>query len=131
MAPWERIVLENDPLARFSSNILLNFSRPSLSPLLLGPLAKEAGGWGSCGNVFAGKDDPDCRLLLAALQKGKAEIDATPRYATPGFRSNRQYIRELKKYGVLPPAFDLAREELDVFEADQAYWRSVWLGPQR
>ncbi len=131
MAPYERIVLADDPLARFSSNILLNFSRPSLSPLLLGPLAKQAGGWGSCGHVFADTDDPDYRLLLAALQKGKAEIDAAPRYATPGFRPNRQYIRELKRYGVLPASFDIAREELDVFQADQAYWKSVWLRPQR
>jgi len=51
-APHERIVLENDPIARFSANILLNFSRPELSPLLLGPLAREAGGFGSCGPVF-------------------------------------------------------------------------------
>ncbi|MGA2502359.1 MAG: hypothetical protein ABSH20_31855 [Tepidisphaeraceae bacterium] len=36
----ERVVVENDPMARFSINILLNFTRPELSPLVLGPLAK-------------------------------------------------------------------------------------------
>jgi hypothetical protein len=43
---YERIVFENDPVARLSPNILLNFTRPEFSALLLGPLAKSAGGYG-------------------------------------------------------------------------------------
>ncbi len=125
----ERVIIENDPLARFGSHILLNFSRPHLSPLLLGPLAAEAGGYESCGAVFADTDDPDYRQLLATIELGKEELDAKPRYGTPGFRPNRQYIRELVRFGVLPASFDPAGEPLDVFEADQAYWRSLWLQP--
>jgi len=125
----ERVVLQNDPLTRYSTHILLNFSRPSLSPLLLGPLAEESGGYGSCGPVFADTDDPDYRQLLSAIEQGKAAIDARPRYGTPGFRPNRQYVRELKRFGVLPASFDPAADEIDVFQADEAYWKSLWHTP--
>ena len=42
--PNERIVVPNDPLARFSSDVLYNFTRPDKSPILLAPLAQAAGG---------------------------------------------------------------------------------------
>jgi hypothetical protein len=126
-AAYERIVWEHDPIARFSADILLNFSRPALSPLLLGPLAKSAGGFESCGPVFANREDPDYLRLLQAVEKGKADIEAEPRFATPGFKPNPQYIREMKKYGILPATFDLAKDSLDVYQSDQQYWRSFWL----
>ena len=109
-------------MARFSANILLNFTRPALSPLLLAPLAKEAGGWQTCGAVFRPTRRPDYRQLLALIEQGKAELDATPRYGTPGFRPNRQYIREMRRYGILPA--EGGDGSLDIFQADQAYWRS-------
>ncbi|MCR4415504.1 MAG: hypothetical protein NUV77_24095 [Thermoguttaceae bacterium] len=126
---YERVVLENDPIAKFSANILLNFTRPAKSSLLLGPLAKEAGGYGSCGRVFTTTDDPDYRRLLASIEQGKSDLDSVPRYATPGFRPNRQYVREMKRYGILPASFDPQRDPIDVFQADQAYWRSFWHEP--
>ncbi len=122
----ERVVLEDDPLAKYSQNILVNLTRPALSPLLLAPLAAESGGWGSCGNVFTGTDDADYQKLLSISQRAKAKADVRPRYATPGFRPNHQYIREMKKYGVLPPDFDAATSPIDIFQADQDYWRSFW-----
>jgi mono/diheme cytochrome c family protein len=125
----ERIVRENDPLARFSPNILLNFTRPPLSPLLLGPLAKEAGGFGSCGTVFRDTSDADYKRLLDLISQGKAELDVKPRYGTPQFQPNRQYVREMKRYGILPASFDPLESRLDFFQADQAYWRSCWHNP--
>jgi hypothetical protein len=130
-ATYERVVLEDDPLARFSDNILLNFSRPHLSPLLLAPLAKEAGGYGVCGDVFRNTDDLDYQRLLTSIRSGKAILDEKPRYGHPEFQPNQQYIREMKKYGVLPPTFDPSDHRLDVFEADQAYWRTFWRQPPR
>jgi hypothetical protein len=126
LGAYERVVFEHDPIARFSPNILLNFTRPRLSPLLLGPLARSAGGFGSCPAVFKDLNDPDYKILLDAIQGAKAALDASPRFATPAFKPNYQYVRELKKYGILPPAFDLAKDPINVFETDQAYWRSLW-----
>jgi hypothetical protein len=125
-AAYERIVYENDPVARFSPNILLNLTRPHLSPLLLGPLATNVGGFGSCGEVFRNTADPDYQRLLASIRKSKADLDAVPRFGTPEFKPNREYVREMKKYGILPARFNLAKDPIDVFEADQRYWRSFW-----
>jgi hypothetical protein len=79
--------------------------------------------------VFEDKNDPEYIQLLAILQKGKEQVDQRPRYGTPGFRPNRQYIRELKKYGVLDPDFDPQASSLDIFDADQKYWSTFWYAP--
>ena len=126
---WERVVIENDPQTKYSPHILINLTRPELSPLLLGPLAKSAGGWESCGPVFANTEDPDYQHILASLRHGKAIADARPRYGTPGFQPNRQYIREMKRYGVLAADYDPRNGPLDFFQIDQDYWKTYWYTP--
>jgi hypothetical protein len=126
---YERIVFENDPVARLSPNILLNFTRPEFSALLLGPLANPAGGYGSCGEVFKDASDADFKVILGAIRRARDGLDREPRYGTPGFKPNRQYVREMKRYGTLPASFDLAKDPIDVFATDQAYWRSLWHQP--
>lgn len=124
----ERVVLPDDPLTKYSENILVNLTRPHLSPLILAPLTEDAGGWGACGAVFESKEDAAYQKLLASIKRGKQQADEQPRYGTPGFRPNRQYVRELKKYGVLSADFDAKRSPIDIFAADEQYWRSYWLG---
>jgi hypothetical protein len=128
MAPHERIVQKND--FRFSGHVLLNMSRPELSPLLLGPLPKAAGGWGTCPSAFTGKDDIAYKILLAAVEKQKKRLEEVPRFGTAQFKPNRQYVREMKRFGVLPDDFNLARDPIDVFETDQKYWKQFWYRPQ-
>jgi hypothetical protein len=41
-------------------------------------------------------------------------------------RPSPLYIREMKRYGILPPTFDLGRDAFDAYATDQAYWRSFW-----
>ncbi len=125
-AEYERIVFENDPIARYSVNVLLNFTRPERSLLLLAPLPTEAGGFGTCAHSFSGTGDPNYQGLLAAVTKGKAILDAAPRYGAPAFQPNPQYVRELKRFRVLPLSFDCAATPLDRFASDQAYWRALW-----
>jgi hypothetical protein len=130
MPRHERKIIPNDPLAWYSSQVVVNLTRPADSAVLMAPLAKKAGGRESCPGVFKTKNDPDYKRLLAAIQQAKKRIDATTRYATPGFKPNRQYIREMKKYGVLPKTFDQAKDKIDVFETDQKYWKSLWYKPK-
>jgi hypothetical protein len=44
-------------------------------------------------------------------------------------RPSPHYVRELQRYGILPPEFDLDRDPIDVYATDQAYWRSLWHRP--
>jgi len=80
---------------------------------------------------FASIQDPAYQQLLEGLKQGKAILDSEPRFGTPAFKPNSQYVRELKRYGVIPRDFDLARQPLDYFAADQAYWRSLWTTPSQ
>lgn len=127
LAPHERIVRDDD--SRFSAHVLLNVSRPVYSPMLLGPLPKSAGGWGTCEHQFSGKDDPEYKALLAAIQNGKRQMDKVPRFGTTEFKPNRQYVREMKRFGVLKPEFNLESEPIDIFETDQQYWKLFWYQP--
>jgi hypothetical protein len=118
-----------DDDSRFSAHVLLNVSRPDYSPMLLGPLAKSAGGWGTCEHRFSSKDDPQYQALLAAMQNGKRQMDQVARFGTTAFKPNRQYVREMKRFGVLKPEFNLDRESIDIFETDQRYWKLFWYDP--
>ena len=39
------------------------------------------------------------------------------------------YIREMKRYGILPHDLDAAADPIDVYATDEAYWRSFWHNP--
>jgi hypothetical protein len=45
-------------------------------------------------------------------------------------RPSPNYVREMKRYGILAPEFDLATEPIDAYAVDQAYWRSFWHRPE-
>jgi len=95
----------------------------------LGPLPEAAGGWGTCPEAFEGTDDPDYQALLAWMQQRREQYDQVPRFGMPGFKPNAQYVREMKRFGVLPASFDLARDEIDIFATDQRYWELFWYQP--
>ncbi len=123
----ERIILPNDPARLYDPGVLVNLTHPELSSLLLAPLAPQAGGYGRCAKtVFADRNDPDFKRMLAAIQKGKSLFEARPAWGMPGWKPNPQYVREMKRFGLLPDSFDLASQTLDPFAMDQAYWRSLW-----
>lgn len=145
-APFhKRVVTDNDPIRRTAAQILINFSHPEKSPLLLGPLARKAGGYGTCNGkvlaytppgkrkhvtgegIFKDKNDPDYRTILNAIKRVKTQLY---RFELAGFQPNRHYIREMKRYRVLPESFDPAKERLDIYETDQAYWRALWFEPK-
>ncbi|MGE5610326.1 MAG: hypothetical protein ACM359_13815 [Bacillota bacterium] len=137
------LVLQNpdpdDVRIRWSRHRFFNLSRPEKSLILLAPLAKEAGGYGLCGPkkrdqagsvtpVFASRDDPDYQKVLALCAEGKKYLEQIKRFDMPGFRPPAMYIREIKRYGILP--VDLGQNDpIDVYATDQAYWRSLWWRP--
>jgi hypothetical protein len=140
MPPWA--VRYGDPRLRFSRHILYNLTRPEHSTLLLAPLAREHGGWatppekdqpaakGVCPQVFADSNDPDYQVLLAAIRDTHKKLQEIKRFDMAGFIPRPGYLREMKRYGILPPGFDPAREGLDVYETDRKYWESFCYNPE-
>jgi hypothetical protein len=144
---WER------PLTRYSRHRLFNLTRPEKSLVLLAPLAREAGGYAHGAPpaqpmrlvedrsrppqpvvhpvVFSDTRDPDYRKILDHVEAAKARLDEIKRFDMPGFKPNEPYVREMKRYGVLPASFDLARDPINVYATDEAYWRSLWHRPAR
>jgi len=119
---------------------MFNLSRPDKSLILLAPLATEAGGYNLCRRrdkdgrlgksvtVFANTNDQDYQKILAMCRDGKRRLEEIKRFDMPGFRPTQGYVREMKRYGILPN--DLAEGALiDVYATDRAYWRSLWWQP--
>jgi hypothetical protein len=133
MPPWQSNFA--DSRTRFSRHLLYNLTRPDKSLLLLAPLSKSAGGYGLCGGIentsaviFADAGDPDYRVLLASILTAKEALDRMQRFDMPGFRPGPEYLREMVRYGILPPSLPPSIA-IDVYAADQAYWRSFWHHP--
>jgi hypothetical protein len=141
---WQR------PTSRFSRHTVFNLTRPEKSLALMAPLAREAGGYGAGAPpapkpitedrahppkpvthpvIFTSAADPDYQKIRAHLQAAQARLDEIKRFDMPGFKPRREYVRDMIRYGVLPAERDLAKDPVDVYATDQAYWKSLWHRP--
>ena len=132
MPPWA--VRYGDPRLRFSRHILYNLTRPEKSLLLLAPLAKGAGGFGICkkgketARVFADTSDADYQKLLAAVRDTARQLSEIKRFDMAGFQPRPAYLREMKRYGLLPKD-QTDGVPVDYYALEQKYWRSFWHEP--
>lgn len=108
---------------------LCNLSRPEKSLLLRAALAADAGGLEYCKSaVFKDTRDPDYQEILSGIIAASETHQAEKRFDMPGFRPNVYYFRKLQTYGILPA--DMSPDDpIDVYAADQAYWKSFWHRP--
>ena len=126
-----------DPRLNTSRHNVFNLSRPEKSLILLGPLSTNAGGWGLCLDpktrqpvtVFDSTQDPDYQKLLAQCVAGKDYLDRVKRFDMPGFKPRVDWVREMKRYGILP-ASTPAEPSLDFYLTERIYWKSLWHSPQ-
>jgi Hydrazine synthase alpha subunit middle domain len=126
-----------DPRLNTSRHIVFNLSRPEDSLLLLAPLAESAGGWGLCRDpksrtpalVFSKTSDPDYQALLAMCAQGKQQLDQIKRFDMPGFTPRVDWVREMKRYGVLELNSAAAGQPMDVYALERRYWESLWYQP--
>jgi len=113
-----------DPRLRLSRHLAFNLSRPEKSLMLLAPLAPEAGGYGVC----KAKNGTSATGEPPVFANTEEHLEKIGRFDMPGFRPPAPYVREMKRYGVLPP--DLPEDTaLDVYGTDRTYWRSLWYHP--
>jgi hypothetical protein len=131
---WQSDLMERSP--GNSRHLVFNLSRPEKSLILLAPLAEGAGGFGLCREpaarqpaaVFASTADPDYGKLLVLCAAGQARLDDLKRFDMPGFKPPREWVREMKRYGLLPAA-DKAGQPINAYAIEQNYWRSLWPAP--
>ena len=141
MVPWGEKAMNdlalpesqrNNPVFRFNRHLIYNLSRPEKSLQLLAPLSKEAGGFGICraeegppSAVFANTSDPDYSTLLLAIEDAGDYLRDIKRFDMPEFQPRREYVREMKRFGILPP--DMKPDTpVDPYVTDQAYWQAQW-----
>lgn len=123
--PWEPLT-PNDVRRRWTRDLLYNLTRPEKSLLLQAPLARSAGGFQACGKaVFADANDPDYRKILLAIEDANRKLDEIKRFDMPGFRPRWEYVREMKRYGILPADLPTGAP-IDVYATERAYWQSLW-----
>ena len=72
------------------------------------------------------KEDPDYQAILQAIRAAKVRQQEYGRPDIPGFRPGDYYVRWMKRFGILPESFDPEKDPLDCFQADEAYYRSLW-----
>ncbi|MBN2309633.1 MAG: hypothetical protein JXR94_11710 [Candidatus Hydrogenedentes bacterium] len=116
---------------------LYNLSHPDKSMILRASLSREAGGYAWCkaddgqpAVAFHDTNDPDYQAILRAIQAAQKRQQEYGRPDMPGFRPGDYYVRWMKRFGVLPASLDPDKEPIDTYEADRAYWRSLWHRPQ-
>jgi hypothetical protein len=125
-----------DPRLFRSRHLVFNLSRPENSVIILAPLAEAAGGWGLCRDprtresvaVFKDRDEPDYRALVAMSQAGKDRLDDIKRFDMPGFRPRGDWVREMKRFGILPRGTGPS-DPIDIYETERQYWQSLWYTP--
>ncbi len=128
LPPWEGLK-GRDLRRKYSRHLLYNLTRPEQSMLLLAPLAREAGGYGLCSaQVFSSTSDPAYQAVLAYIQEASRHLDRIKRFDMPGFIPRVDWVREMKRYGILPTAHDPA-QAVDYYALERRYWESLWYRP--
>jgi hypothetical protein len=59
------------------------------------------------------------------VQAGQANLQDIKRFDMPGFQPPAPYLREMKRYGILPADGSLDAQA-DGYSLDRQYWQSLW-----
>jgi hypothetical protein len=129
LPPWNPLQ-KVDYRRHVSRHLLYNLTRPEKSMLLLAPLTVEAGGYGLCKSpVLTNPADPDYQTLLSSIEEARKYLDEVKRFDMPGFVPRDAWVREMKRFGILPPSAG-AQQSIDYYAVERDYWKSLWYKPQ-
>jgi len=132
------------PTFRTSRHNIFNLTHPEKSLALMAVLAKTSGGYAKgklaapkkvpirLGKkpgpfvhpvVFEREDDPDYQKILAHIRAAGQRLDTIKRFDMPGFMPRYEYLREMKRYGVLPADFNPKNPSpVDPYRLDLKYF---------
>jgi hypothetical protein len=144
---WGDFLSWTRPLSGYSRHRIYNLSRPEKSVVLTLPLSRRAGGAateplapgepvaedfnrppGETKHpiVFETTGDPDYQAILTHIQAAAARLREIRRFDMPGFRPPEVYLREMRRYGVLPPASKDNGGPIDPYDLDRRYWEMMY-----
>lgn len=120
---------------KYDISTIFNLTHPAKSRMLRAPLASSAGGKQTCQTkdnqpVFKDTNDPDYKIILAAIERGKHYLtheDQRFSLKQPIIPC-RPYAREMVRYGILPHDYDY-KTPINVYETDRKYYESFWYKP--
>jgi len=141
------------PTFRTSRNNIFNLSNPENSLALMAVLSKSAGGYaeGKPGKpvkfeinlaekpqnfvhpvIFESKDNQDYQSILAHISEAGERLKTIKRFDMPDFQPRYEYLREMKRYGVLDADFDLKNPpKVDAYELDLKYYDLFYPKPKK
>jgi hypothetical protein len=147
ISEWGDFLSWTRPLSRYSRHRVFNLSRPEKSVALMLPLAEHAGGaateplgpavlvaedFGKPPRevkhpiVFETADDPDYQSILRHILAAGDRLRVIKRFDMPGFRPGEEYLREMRRYGILPPASADDGGPIDPYDTDRRYWNLMY-----
>ena len=81
------------------------------------------------GTMFASTGDPGYQAIRAMIVAGQKFLnDDNTRFDMTNFKPRADWVREMKRYGVLPECVKPG-EVADVYAIEQDYWKSLWHQP--
>ncbi len=149
---WGDLLSWTRPLSRYSRHRLFNLSRPAKSVALTVALAQGAGGTATqtLGQpaivtedfdsppvavqhpiVFTRTDDPDYQAILTHIQAAGDRLRHIKRFDMPDFRPAPEYLREMRRYGILGSELIDHGGPINPYEADRRYWEMIYAGSEQ
>ena len=136
--PWDDMS-PKDPSAAVLAALALRPDAPRRNrSSCCASLAKEAGGLAICRTTernttstaaaFKSTADPDYVKIRTAITGAKSKLDEIKRFDMPGFRPRSEWVREMKRFGILPAEFS-DHDSVDVYAVERRYWESLWPKP--
>jgi hypothetical protein len=126
--PWEGWHFKGHHLGW--AGTIVNISEPEKSFLLRAPLAKDSGGLGICSRiVFENKNDPLFKEIVQSLNRTRKKLEQDKRFDMSGFRPNKDYIREMQKYGLIKKNLQ-DDETFDYYKIEREYFDSWYYDPK-
>ena len=150
---WGDMLAWTRPLSRYSRHRIFNLSRPERSLILNVALSESSGGLATQTKppsdegeakaapkenrlqppspvqhpiVFRNVDDPDYQKIFTHIRAAGEKLAEIKRFDMVGFQPNEHYIREMKRYGILPPSQESKQDPVDPYVTDGRYWESMW-----
>jgi hypothetical protein len=79
--------------------------------------------------LFRDANDPDYQAILTHIRAAGARLREIKRFDMPGFRPGQEYMREMCRYGILPPESLKPSGDactIDPYETDRRYWEMMY-----